>query len=379
MERGRLGILTENRWIPGKDKKHAGRYQNAQNVRNAGDIRNSWSYRKKFGLIGAALSAVFVLSLFLGRYSVTPGQLAAIIRAWLGGYAPDVPRDVRIVFTNIRIPRIITALLAGAGLSVSGCAYQGVFRNPMVSPDILGATAGAGLGAAAAILAGADSFGVQAAAFCTGIIAVLLSYATGTIVGVRGQMILPLVLSGIVVSALFRAGISLIKTTADPFNKLPAITFWLLGSLSSAGAGDILYLLIPIGLGVVPLLLLSWRINLLSFGDEEAAAMGLDPVRTRLVVIVCSSAITAAVVSVGGLIEWVGLVIPHLARMIVGPDYKALIPASLLLGGGFLLFVDDLARSLLASEISLGILTSMMGAPFFIYLMLRQKRENDES
>jgi iron complex transport system permease protein len=328
--------------------------------------------------MAAALLAVVALSLFLGRYSVTPGEMAAILRARLGGYAPDIPRDVRMVFTHIRIPRIITALLAGAGLSVSGCAYQGVFRNPMVSPDILGATAGAGLGAAVAILAGADGAGVQAAAFCTGLAAVLLSYTIGTAVGSRGQMVLPLVLSGIVVSALFRAGISMVKTTADPFSKLPAITFWLLGSLSSVVIKDIPYLLIPVGLGSIPLLLLSWRINLLSFGDEEAAAMGLDPVRIRLTVIVCSSVITAAVVSVGGLIEWVGLVIPHLARMIVGPDYKALIPASLLLGGGFLLFVDDLARSLLASEISLGILTAMIGAPFFIYLMLRQKKENDE-
>jgi iron complex transport system permease protein len=171
----------------------------------------------------------------------------------------------------------------------------------------------------------------------------------------------------------------MIKTTADPFNKLPAITFWLLGSLSAVKTRDIPYLLLPVALGTVPLLLLSWRINLLSFGDEEAASLGVRPGRLRMLVILCSSIITSAVVSIGGLIEWVGLVIPHLARMIVGPDFRFLVPASILLGGAFLLLVDDIARSLLASEISLGILTALLGAPFFIVLMYRQKKEQQGS
>jgi iron complex transport system permease protein len=196
--------------------------------------------------------------------------------------------------------------------------------------------------------------------------------------GSRQQVILPLVLSGIVVSALFRAGISLVKTAADPFNKLPAITFWLLGSLSAVGARDVLYLFVPVACGTIPLFLFRWRINLLAFGDEEASAMGIQPARIRLMVILCSSVITAAVVSVGGLIEWVGLVMPHLARMLVGPDYQTLIPASLLLGGAFLLLVDDIARSLLASEISLGILTALIGAPFFIYLLFRRKESEHD-
>jgi iron complex transport system permease protein len=337
------------------------------------------NYPIKFAVLGVTLLAVMVVSFFLGRYATTPGQFIEIIRAAFMGREPDVPRDVQMVFSHIRIPRVLIAMLAGAGLSVSGCAYQGVFRNPMVSPDILGATAGAGFGATIAILLGFSDLGVQAVAFGTGLAAVLLTYTLGMMVSNRGNVILPLVLSGIVVAALFRAGISMIKTTADPFNKLPAITFWLLGSLSAVKTRDILWLFLPLLAGTVPLLFLGWRINLLSFGDEEAAAMGVNPSRIRIVVIVCSSVITSAVVSIGGLIEWVGLVMPHLARMIVGPDYKALIPATLLLGGTFLLLVDDAARSLLASEISLGILTALIGAPFFIFLMYQEKRRYDRT
>jgi iron complex transport system permease protein len=328
--------------------------------------------------MGFFLIGVAALSVFMGRYSVTPAQLLALIQAKLGGFQADVPRDTAMVFAKIRLPRIAAAILAGAGLSVSGCAYQGVFRNPMVAPDLLGATAGAGFGASLGLLAGFNYTGVQAAAFVTGVTAVFISYLAGRAASSRQQAVLPLVLSGIVVSSLFRAGISLIKTTADPFNKLPAITFWLLGSLSAVGVRDVLRLLIPVACGTIPLFLIRWRMNLLAFGDEEAAAMGIQPVRVRLLVIICSSVITAAVVSVGGLIEWVGLVMPHLARMLVGPDYQVLLPASFLLGGAFLLLVDDIARSLLASEISLGILTALIGAPFFMYLLFRRKGEGHD-
>jgi iron complex transport system permease protein len=337
------------------------------------------NYPAKFAVLGGILLVVTAVSFCLGRYATTPWQFVEIIRADFTHRVPDVPRDVQMVFFRIRIPRVLIAMLAGAGLSVSGCAYQGVFRNPMVSPDILGATAGAGFGASIAILLGLGDIGVQTAAFGTGLAAVLITYTLGMMVSSRGNVILPLVLSGIVVAALFRAGISMIKTTADPFNKLPAITFWLLGSLGAVKTRDILWLFLPLLIGTVPLVFLGWRINLLSFGDEEAAAMGVNPSRIRGIVIICSSMITSAVVSIGGLIEWVGLVIPHLARMIVGPDYKALIPATLLLGGAFLLLVDDVARSLLASEISLGILTALIGAPFFVFLLYKEKRRYDRT
>lgn len=342
-------------------------------------IEGRRNYPVKFTVMGITLLAVIVVSFWLGRYATTPGQFIEIIRAAFLNREPHVPRDVEMVFSRIRIPRVVVAMLAGAGLSVSGCAYQGVFRNPMVSPDILGATAGAGFGASIAILLGFNDLGVQVVAFGTGLGAVVLTYTLGMMVSNRGNTILPLVLSGIVVAALFRAGISMIKTTADPFNKLPAITFWLLGSLSAVKTRDILWVFLPVLAGTVPLLFLGWRINLLSFGDEEAAAMGVNPARIRIAVIICSSVITSAVISIGGLIEWVGLVMPHLARMIVGPDYKALIPATFLLGGMFLLLVDDTARSLLASEISLGILTALIGAPFFIFLMYKEKKQYDRA
>jgi iron complex transport system permease protein len=213
------------------------------------DKRN---YPVKFAVLGVTLLAVTAVSFCVGRYATTPGQFIEIIRAAFTHRASGVPRDVEMVFSHIRIPRVLIAILAGAGLSVSGCAYQGVFRNPMVSPDILGATAGAGFGASIAILMGLGDLGVQAVAFGTGLAAVLLTYTLGMMVSTRGNGILPLVLSGIVVAALFRAGISMIKTTADPFNKLPAITFWLLGSLSAVKTRDILWLFIPLLAGTVP-------------------------------------------------------------------------------------------------------------------------------
>jgi iron complex transport system permease protein len=330
-------------------------------------------------ILALFLAVSAVISFFMGRFSATPGQFLEILSAALAGRKPDVPRDVEMVFAYIRVPRVIVAVIAGAGLSAAGCAYQGVFRNPMVSPDILGATAGAGFGASLAILWGFNNLGVQVAAFFGGLFAALLAYGVGSAVSSRGNTILPLVLSGIVVSALFRSGVSMIKTTADPFNKLPAITFWLLGSFSAVRVADIPRVLAPVILGVIPLILTGTSLSILSFGDEEAATLGINPPRLRFIVIICSTVITSAVVSIGGLIEWVGLVIPHLARMILGPNFRVLIPGSLLLGGAFLLLVDDLARSLLASEISLGILTSLLGAPFFLYLMFRQKLEANKS
>ena len=211
--------------------------------------------------------------------------------------------------------------------------------------------------------------------FSFGLTAVLMTYLTSKAVGNRQNMALTLVLSGIVMEALFQSGISLIKYVADPYSKLPAVTFWLMGSLSSVVPKDLPILLLPLLIGCIPLFLLRWKINLLSFSDEEAESMGIHTARLRLVIILCATFITSAVVAVGGIIPWVGLIIPHLARMIVGPDHKHLLPASILLGGAYLLLVDDVARSLTSMEIPLGILTSIIGAPFFIYLMYRGKNE----
>lgn len=329
---------------------------------------------KILAMILLATAAIFI-SFFMGRYSLNPVEVILLLREKYFNIPSGLDSNASTVFFSIRGPRVVAAFLAGAGLSVSGCAYQGVFKNPIVSPDILGATAGAGLGAAIGLLLSLNSMGVQMLSFSFGLTAVLMTYLTSKAVGNRQNMALTLVLSGIVMEALFQSGISLIKYVADPYSKLPAITFWLMGSLSSVVPRDLPILLLPLLIGCIPLFLLRWKINLLSFSDEEAESMGIHTARLRLIIILCATFITSAVVAVGGIIQWVGLIIPHLARMIVGPDHKHLLPASILLGGAYLLLVDDVARSLTSMEIPLGILTSIIGAPFFIYLMYRGKNE----
>ena len=325
-------------------------------------------------MISIALITVFI-SFFLGRYSLTPYKIFALLKEQFFNIPAGLEHNAYIVFYKIRGPRVFAAFLVGAGLSLSGCAYQGVFRNPMVSPDILGATAGAGMGAAIGLLLSLNLAGVQMLSFAFGIIAVAFTYSIASVVSKRGNMILTLVLAGMVVSALFQAGISLIKYVADPYSKLPAITFWLMGSMSSIKASDLILIIVPLLIGAVPLFLLRWKINLLSFSDEEAQSMGVNTSRIRRVIIVCATLITASVVSVSGIIGWVGLIIPHLTRMIIGPDHKVLLPCSMIVGGTYLLLVDDVARSLMAMEIPLGILTAIIGAPFFIYLMYRGRSE----
>jgi len=321
-------------------------------------------------LVVLAVAAILI-SLLIGRYAITWAQLLAVFGSLFGNTPADLPANVEMVFFKIRLPRIIAAFIAGGGLALAGSVYQGVFRNPMVSPDILGATAGAGLGAAIGLLFSFNDLGVQALSFVGGIIAVGLTYLVCKGVSKRSNTVLTLILTGMVITALFQAGISLVKFTADPYSKLPAITFWLMGSLSSVITKDVFVLLIPFVGGAIPLFLLRWRINLLSFSDEEAQAMGVNTQMLRLIVIICSTLITASVVSVGGIIGWVGLIIPHLARIFVGPNFRALLPASIILGGTYLLVVDDFARGMMAMEIPLGILTAIIGAPFFIYLMYK--------
>ena len=325
-------------------------------------------------MLTAAL-IVILISFFLGRYSLPPDKIFALLGEQFFHVPAGLEHNAYIVFYNIRGPRVCAAFLIGAGLSLSGCAYQGVFRNPMVSPDILGATAGAGMGAALGFLFSFGLAGVQIMSFVFGILAVGFTYSTAYAVGRRENMILTLVLSGMVVSALFQAGISLTKYIADPYSKLPAITFWLMGSLSSIKSDDLMVIIIPLTAGAVPLFLLRWKINLLSFSDEEAESLGINTAKLRRVIIICATLVTASVVSVSGIIGWVGLIIPHLTRLIFGPDYKILLPCSMIIGGTYLLLVDDFARSLMAMEIPLGILTAIIGAPFFIYLMYKGRNE----
>lgn len=316
----------------------------------------------------------FLISFVVGRYIIPLPVLFRILAGKLFGLKVTWPETLETVLFAVRLPRIWAAMLVGGALSLAGATYQGLFKNPMVSPDILGAAAGAGFGAAIAILLSWNIVAIQVSSFLFGLAAVALTYLISSAISRGNNALLVLVLTGMVVSTLFTSLISMTKYVADPYSKLPAITFWLMGGLSSINAKDNLIVLTPLLLGAIPIILLRWKLNVLSFGEEEAKAMGLDTARLRLVVIVCSTLLTAASVSIGGMIGWVGLIIPHLARMIVGPNYKTLIPASLLIGSTFLLLVDDIARSVFAMEIPLGILTALIGAPFFVYLLLKGKR-----
>lgn len=247
-----------------------------------------------------------------------------------------------------------------------------MFRNPLVSPDILGASAGACFGAALAIFYSLNYAGIQILSFIFGLLAVSITYAVSS--RISHESTLTLVLSGILIGTLFTSGTSLLKYMADPFDKLPAITYWLMGSLSSISSEDVLAVILPMLVGGFILYLVRWRLNVLSLGEEEASALGLDTRKLKMIVILCATMMTSAAVSISGMIGWVGLIVPHLARMIVGPNYKALLPASIIIGGTYLLLVDDLARVMASVEIPLGILTSIIGAPFFIYLLMRSRR-----
>jgi iron complex transport system permease protein len=326
--------------------------------------------RKKIMLLALPVLA-FLLSFPVGRYAIAPGDLITILLAKILPIPHTWPSTLDTAVFQVRLPRIVAAMLVGAALSTAGAAYQGMFKNPLVSPDILGATAGAAFGAALGIYFNFGVVGIQLSSFVFGLAAVGLAYLVGG--RIRHDPILALVLAGILISTIFSSSTSLLKYMADPYEKLPTITYWLLGSLSSIAPEDIWFIIGPMLLGFTPLYLLRWRLNVLSMGEEEAKALGLETDRLRITVILCSTLITAAAVSISGMIGFVGLVIPHLTRMIVGPDYKTLIPASMLVGSAYLVVVDDLARVLSTVEVPLGILTSVIGAPFFIYLILRSK------
>ncbi|WP_242966927.1 iron ABC transporter permease [Desulfosporosinus sp. FKA] len=313
----------------------------------------------------------FLVSLSLGRYGIPLPQLMQILFGKLFGLAPTWPDTLEKVLFNVRIPRILCAMMVGAALAGSGAAYQGVFKNPMVSPDILGASAGAGFGAAFAILNNYNIIGIELTAFLFGIAAVALTYFLGQAIGRNMNAVLILVLTGMVVQSLFAAFTSVIKYEADPNNKLPEITFWLMGGLTSSTQKQVWMMIFPFLLGLVILFLLRWKINILSFGDEEAKALGIDTLKIRVILIMASTLLTSASIAISGMIGWVGLIIPHLARLIVGPNYKVLLPASVLMGAAFLLLVDDVARTVLVTEIPLSILTAIIGAPFFIYLLFK--------
>lgn len=309
---------------------------------------------------------LFFISFLIGRYPISPVEVVLTLLSLLNPDFAVSPVVSSIVF-NIRLPRIIAAMLVGASLAIAGASFQGIFKNPLVSPDILGVSAGSGFGASLAILTTGGNLLIQIFSFIFGIISVTITYVISKSYKAGG--ILVLVLSGVAISAFFNALISGAKFMADPTDKLPQIVYWLMGSLSAVTMDKLIMVIIPIFIGGSILLLFRWRLNLLSMGDEEAQSLGINPSRLRLIIIVASTLVTAASVSISGIIGWVGLLVPHIARMIVGPDHKILIPASLSLGGSFLLLIDNVSRVITAIEMPIGILTAIIGVPIFLYLL----------
>ena len=288
-----------------------------------------------------------------------------VLNAFLSkfGFKGDILPQAVTIFWNIRLPRILSALFIGASLSVAGATYQGIFRNPLVSPDILGVSSGASLGAAFAILNGASNWMIQLSAFAGGVAAVAASYLISR--KSAHSQTLSLVLTGTMIMSLCNAGVTMIKYVADPNDVLQQITFWLMGSLTKTTTKSFSWSVLPMIIGLSLIFIFRWQINLLTLDEEEAKSLGINVRKYRLIFIVASTLLSAA--------GWVGLMIPHLARALVGVDYRRLIPASAILGGGYLILVDDISRSLLSMELPLGVVTSIMGAPFFIYLIIKRK------
>ena len=316
---------------------------------------------------GGVLLGLVAVAFAVGRYPVSVSELLSV----LSGQPVSV--NVETVVLQVRGPRVLAALVVGAALAAAGTAYQGMFRNPLVSPDILGVSTGAALGAVLAIFLSLNILFVQVFAFAGGLAAVGLVYWIGS--RLRGHdPLLALVLTGVVIGTLLGSAIALLKYLADPYNQLPAITFWLLGSLAAIAPKDLAVAAPLAVLGLVPMLLLRWRMNLLALPDDEARALGVDTRRLRTLVVACATLMTASVVSISGIIGWVGLLIPHAARLVVGPDFGRLLPLAMLMGAGFMLAVDTLCRTIATIEVPPGVLTALIGTPFFLWLFALARR-----
>ena len=325
----------------------------------------------RYLLLGAALLVSVAISL---RYGAHPLSWSDLGQLWVDVTAATVPRaTVSVLVFDIRLPRILAALAIGAGLSVAGAAYQGLFRNSLVSPDILGASSGAAFGAALGIMLSLSVVSIQGLAFACGLGSVALTYGLSRSVG-GGTFTLKLVLTGMVVGSLGMAGVAVLKTLADPYSKLPLITYWLLGSLSSVTALDVKLLLPPLSVGVALLLALRWPLNVMALGEDEARALGVPTGTIRVLTLLSATLVTAVAVAVAGVIGWVGLMVPHLVRFMSGPNHRELLPTSLLAGALFLLWADNLARWLCVVELPLGVVTCACGIPVFLVLLRRASR-----
>jgi iron complex transport system permease protein len=322
--------------------------------------------------LGGITLLIAVCSLGVGSYSLSPWRIMQILSSPLIHHGDEISAIERQVVWNVRLPRIILALLAGGGLALSGAVLQGVFRNPLVDPHIIGVSSGAAFGGTLAILLGFSPLVLLFSTFTFGLLALLLVFVMAASLG--KQNILILVLAGVILSGFFSALVSLLQYLADTEEKLPSIVFWLLGSFATASWQKLGLIVLPMLLSGGVLLALRWRINLLSLGDQDAKSLGIPVTATRWLVLFLCAVLVASQVAVSGSIGWVGLVIPHIARMLVGADHRRLLPASLLLGGGYMVLVDDVARTLAGAEIPLGIITALIGAPLFA-LILRQSQQ----
>ena len=323
-------------------------------------------YRLMIIICIAVTFFVFMLSISMGRYSI---PFWTVLQALT--LQESVDATIRSVIFEIRLPRIIAAMLVGAALSVSGAAFQGLFKNPLVSSYHLGVSSGAGFGAALAILLAAGTFAIQLYAFTFGALAVAASFGLSRLV--KGSSTLTLVLAGMVVGSFFSALISILEYVSNPLETLPLIVFWLMGSFNAIRIPDLINITPIILIGIAGVMLIRWRINILSMGEDEAQALGIDLKRIIGILVFCCTLSTAASVCIAGVIGWVGLVIPHIGRMFVGPDFKKLIPMSAIIGANYLLLMDDIARTITMGEIPIGILTSLVGTPFFAVLLWRNK------
>lgn len=318
------------------------------------------------------LTAAGLLALALGRFHVPVWHVVQILAAQIVPFPLEASETEQNVVLLVRLPRILLGLLVGGGLAIGGAALQAIFRNPLVSPEIIGVSAGASFGGALALLLGLGAFMLVAGSFLFGMAALVMLILITS--GRGGSSMLMIVLGGVVTGSFFSALVALVTYLADPNSTLPAIVFWLLGSVSTATYAKDAVAMLPVLGGTVVLLLLRWRINVLSLGDEDAEALGVKPRPLRWVVLVAVALIVAGAVAVSGAVSWVGLVVPHLARMWVGPDHRVLLPVSFLLGGAYIILVDTVARTLTAGEIPLGVLTALIGAPVF-FLLLRRNRD----
>lgn len=335
---------------------------------------NTSGYAKVMALSLVLLAAFAVSGVLLGQYTIGISDFITIIGSKINGRPNEALKTAAYVIGQVRIPRVLLAAMVGAGLSMSGSALQGTFQNPLVSPDLLGVCSGAGFGAALGMLfTGGFGLVTSILSLAFGLASVLLVFLLAN-TGSRSET-MSVVLGGIIVSSIFSALIALIKYVADSSQTLPAITFWQMGSFSNASYHDILAAVIPVGAGILGLYLLRFKINLLSLGDEDCFTLGVNPDTTRWLVIVFATLTTAGCVTVSGVIGWIGLVIPHICRRLVGVNHGRLLPVSCVTGAAFMIFVDTVARKLTASEIPIGILTALIGAPFFAVIYHRGRKE----